>query len=366
MIGTMTRMIAQEEGAARCRAQIAIAIATLAACRSAPATLDGQLAANAARYGVVGQAVLVMRDGDVVYRGSHGVTDRATNQPVRPDQLFPVFSVAKLFTSTLVYQLIERGEAYLEAPIGAYLPELPERWRAVTLRQVMSHVSGLPDYFEPGMTGGFPATTRELFASLADKPFSSATGTAVRYTQTNYVLLGALLEAHYRMPYRQIVAERILRPLGLANTFLWRPSVPAGRLVTSYRGKDGQLELDPVIAWPEYATTHAEVFTTVDDLAAFITAVRTGKLVTPATLLAAWTPYRLPNGEASFWANGWEYETDGGDHFVGHDGGTVVRVRLVYRDSLARGTTTYIYLTNGSAQNVWSRTLVDSLRLDRR
>lgn len=344
--------------------RIAIVVLLAGACSSSPpkaSTLDRQLALNADQYGVVGQAVLVLRDGDVVFRGSHGVLDRESKQPVRPDQLFPVFSVAKLFTSVLVYQLVERGHVDLKAPIGRYLADLPPRWQRVTIEQLMSHVSGLPDYFAPGMTGGFPPTTREMIASLANAPVTEP-GTEVRYNQVNYILLGALLERHHGKPYRAIVTDRILAPLGLANTYLWRPSVPAGRLPTSYRGKDGAIELDPVIAWPEYAMTHAELYTTLDDLAAFVTAVRTGKLVKPETLLAAWTPYRLPNGDTSWSANGWQYETVGDDHHVGHDGGTVVRVRLVYRDSLAHGTQTFIYLTNGSAKNVWSRTLIDSLQ----
>jgi CubicO group peptidase (beta-lactamase class C family) len=339
------------------------AILVAVACsRSSPRTdtLERQLAINAEQHGVVGQAVLVMHDDEVVFRGSHGVTDLERKQPVRPEQVFPVFSVAKLFTSTLVYQLVERGDVELKAPIGRYVSDLPTSWQAITIDQLMSHVSGLPDYFEPGMTGGFAPTTREMIASLAAKPVGEP-GRQARYNQVNFVLLGALLEAHYGKPFRAIVAERILEPLGLANTYLWRPSVPAGRLPTSYRGVDGKLELDPVIAWPEYATTHAELFTTIDDLAVFVTAVRTGKLVKPETLLAVWKPYRLPNDDTSWSANGWEYETSGDEHRVGHDGGTVVRVRLVFRRSLARDTRTYIYLTNGSAKNVWSRTLVDSL-----
>jgi len=338
-------------------------VAIVAACSSPsrPSSLDRQLAINAEQYGVVGQAVLVLRDNDVVYRGSHGVVDRETKQPVRPDQLFPVFSVSKLFTSILVYELVERGEIDLKAPISRYVAELPERWRAVTVEQLLSHVSGLPDYFEPGMTGGFPKTAREMFASLADKPLVFEPGSEQRYTQTNYVLLGALLEEHYGQPYRQVATERIVKRLALANTYFWRPTVPPGKLVTIYRGKDDHLEVEPVIAWPEYATTHAELFTTIDDLGTFVTAVRAGRFVKPETLLALWKPYRLPGGDAG-WAHGWEYEPRGAEHFVGHDGGTVLRVRLAFTDSLARGTHTYIYLTNGSAKNVWSRTLVDSIR----
>lgn len=339
-------------------------VLALAACGSAsrPPALEVQLATNAEKYGVVGQAVLVLRDDEVVFRGSHGVVDVDSKRPVQPDQVFPVFSVAKLFTSTLVYELIERGAVELKAPIGRYVVDLPERWRTVTVEQLLDHSSGLPDYFTPGMTSGFPKHAREMFASLADKPLVFEPGSDQRYTQTNYVLLGTLLEAHYGKPYRDIAIERIVRPLALNNTYLGRSAVPADKLPTSYRGTNDKLGLDPVIAWSEYGITHAELYTTVDDLGAFIIAVRNGRFVKQATLLALWKPHRLPDGSTGWFASGWEYEPNGAEHFVGHDGGAVLRVRLVFTDSLARGTSTYIYLTNGSRTNVWSRTLIDSLR----
>lgn len=338
-------------------------VAVIAACGTAASSLDQQLAINAARYGIVGQAVLVLRDGEVVYRGSHGVTDLETRRPVRPDDVFPVYSVSKLFAAILVLELVDRGDVELAAPIGRHVADLPERWRAVTVEQLLAHVSGIPDYFEPGIDAVFPPTARDVFASLADKPMLFEPGTKIRYTQTNYVLLGALLEAHYGKPYRQIVTERIVKPLGLASTYLGAGHVPAGKLVPTHRGKDGRLELLRVIPWQEYAIVHAELFTTIDDLGAFVTAVRAGRFVKPATLLRLWKPYRLRDGRPSWWSSaGWEYEAAGDERYVGHEGGEVVRVRLVFTDSLARGTHTYIYVTNGSVKNVRTRTLVDSLR----
>jgi CubicO group peptidase (beta-lactamase class C family) len=339
-----------------------LAFLALAACGAASAsTFEDQLAMNERRHGVVGQAVLVMHDDRVLFRGARGVADLATHRPVGPDDVFPVFSVAKLFTSILVIQLVERNEIDPSQPASRYVADLPAGWRAVTVQQLLDHVSGLPDYFEANHTTTFPATAREMFASLAERDLRFKPGAEVRYTQTNYVILGALLEAHYRKPYRQIVAERILEPLGLASTYLGRRNVPAGRLVTSYRGKDGVAGIDRIYDWPEYSFVHVELFTTIDDLGRFVSAVKNGKLVKPDTLLRMWHQYRLLDGGVSYWGGGWEVDPRGNARRVGHDGGEVVRVMLVFTDSLTRGTYTYIYLTNGSASNVWSRTLIESL-----
>jgi CubicO group peptidase (beta-lactamase class C family) len=315
--------------------------------------LDAQLAANAASHGVVGQAVMIYRDGEVIYRGAHGLADRETQRAVTPDDVFPVFSVAKLFVSVLVMQLVERGDVELAKPIGTYLTGLPATWRAVTIAQLMSHQSGLPDYFDPARPKPFPPTVPALIEALATTPMQFAPGAETRYNQVNFILLGALLEQHHGKPYRAIVDERIIKPLGLAHNTLGKRRAPPTR-VSHYHGYDGAIRPEPMIDWPDYAITHAELFTTLDDLGAFLQAVRAGRFVKPETWRAHWKG-------SNTWSVGWEDELEGREHRVGHDGGTVVRVRIVFTDSLANGTYTYLYFTNGSAKNVWSRTLIDSL-----
>lgn len=323
--------------------------------------LDHQLAENAEEYGVAGQAVLILRNGKTIYRGSLGLADRGDRVPVRPGHLFPVFSVSKLFAGVLVMQLVERGELDLKAPAIRYLPELPHRWRSITVEEFLNHVSGVPEYFE----GEFPSIVvppREaIFKKLADKPMLFAPGTATRYTQTNFIVLGAVLERLSGKPYRQLVSERIIEPLALEETYLGKRHAPAGKLVKSYRGEDDELVPGYEFDWPDYAIVHAELFTTVDDLGAFVNALCEGRLVKRETLVRLWKPYRHRDGSDSFFASGWDYGTSGSYKYVGHEGGNVVRVRLLFRDSLADDTYTYIYLTNGSAENVWTSTLVESL-----
>jgi CubicO group peptidase (beta-lactamase class C family) len=325
--------------------------------------IDQQLTLNAQRHGIAGQAVLILHDGKPVYRGSQGLADRETGRPVRPDDVFPVYSIAKLFASILVMQAVERGELELDRPVGHYLPLLPASWRTVKVEELLNHASGLPEYFDPDhIAATFPETTDSVFESLADRPLPFRTGTETRYTQTNYLVLGVLLEKLHKMPYRQLVTDRILQPLGMRNTYLGNGRVPQGKVVTSYRGKDGRLEADHVINWGDYAIVHAELYTTIDDLGAFLNAVCEGRLVRRETLLRLWKPYRRRDGGTGWPASGWDYGTGSGYQQVGHDGGTKVRVRLLFRDSLAEDTYAFIYLTNGSAMNVWSSILIDSVQ----
>lgn len=312
-----------------------------------------QLKANEQRYGIAGQAVLVTRNDKVLFRGAGG---RAS-----VDGVFEMYSVAKLFTNTLVMQLIEHGEVDVDQPASRYVPDLPPRWKEITVRDFLDHTSGVPDYFEKDhVYGPYPVTMKAMFASLADKPLQFSPGTETRYTQTNYVVLLALLERHYGKPYPQIVAERIVGRLDLHGTFLGASTVPAGRAITEYIGKDGNLERDPSVPWPRYGYGHAGLFSTVDDVGVFLGAVARGELVGKPTLEKLWQRPTLPNGRTAEFATGWEYGSSDGYWNVGHDGGTKVRVRLLFKGGIDGDRYTVIYLTSGSAKNVWSRVLVDS------
>jgi len=346
-----------------------VLLAPLAASADEPLStvLTGQLQTNRQRYGIAGQALLVARDGQVLFRGVDGEADLSRGTPVRTDSVFPMYSLSKLFASTLLMQLIEQGEIDPQAPVGAYLRTLPAGWRDIPVQAFLDHTSGVPEYFSSLADGAaskaiaLPAGLQAAFAAAADKPPQFAPGTATRYTQTNYLVLAALLSAHYAKPYAQVVEERIIQPLGLQHT--WLGSVKGRRedVVTSYVGRNGKLVEEPDLAWPDYAYGHAALYSSLDDIARFLQAMASGKWVGRETLQKLWQPVTLRDGRRGGFAGGWEYGQSDGYRQLGHDGGTRVRVRILFRDSLADDTYILVYLTNGSARNLWSRTLVDSV-----
>lgn len=324
--------------------------------------LDAQLEANARQYGIPAQSVLVMHNGEVIYRNQTGLADIESNRPSRPDDVYAAYSVSKLFVSTLILELVDQGRLDLAAPVGQYVSDLPTAWQSLRIDQLLNHASGLPDFFDgPDVPASFPPTRDELFDSLKDRPFYFEPGTQSRYTQTNYVLLQAVLESVHGVSYREIVRSRFVEPLGLRDVYLGYANAPQERLVTAYVGKDGRLERDRIIAWQDYSISHAELFTTPDDLGRFLTAVARGRFARKETLVRLWRPYRLTNGEAAGFASGWDLGEEDGIIDVGHDGGVKVRVRLLFRDGNLDDSYVIIYLTNGTQENTWTRTLVESL-----
>ncbi|MBO7942732.1 beta-lactamase family protein, partial [Streptomyces sp. S9] len=107
-----------------------------------------------------------------------------------------VFSIAKLFASTLVMQLAENGRIDLDRPASDYLSDLPPVWKAISVRQFLNHTSGVAEYYSPAQMDGtarFPATLQAALDYAAAQPMQFASGSRSRYTQTNYVVLLHLL-----------------------------------------------------------------------------------------------------------------------------------------------------------------------------
>lgn len=332
-----------------------------------PTRMDAQLQANRERYGIAGQAVLVAHNGQVLYQGASGERDPATHSPATVDTIFAAQSMAKLLTSTLVMQLVDEGKVDLDAPASRYVPDLPAAWQAIRVRDFLNHSSGIGEYYERvnnrWVSNGYNGLAPDLAAALkvaGSAPMQFATGSRVQYTQANYLVLTALLKTHYGRPYPAIARERILQPLKMASTSWGVASVPALRAAVPYIGKDGQLQPANEDPWPDYGWGHADLQTSVGDMNRFLQALATGKLLRTATLEKLWQPQRLTDGRSNFFSTGWDTTRSDGYTQVGHDGGTRVRARLAYKDTLASGYWLFVYLTNGSARNVWSSTLVES------
>lgn len=323
--------------------------------------LNAQLKANALGHGIPAQAVRVRHNDQLIYEGMTGTTALEGGKPITPSTPFPIYSVSKLFTNTLILQLVQEGKIDLSAPASHYVPNLPVAWRAIRVDQFMNHVSGLPDFFDSqNMARPFPPSLEAAWDAASQRPVTSAPNVQTRYSGTNYLVLEAVLENVTHKRYRALLEERIIRPLGLHHTSL-EPSHAPRDMVSSYHAEDGRAVLDPQINWPDYAIAQGCIVSTLEDLETFMSAVADGKLVPRDALVKYWHPYAFPNGNSGGFASGWEYGEAGRWHELGHDGGTKVRVRVLYGANLDDHYV-IVYLTNGNRDDVWSRTLVDSVQ----
>ena len=176
--------------------------------------------------GPPGAIAVLQRDGvRRVVRA--GVADLATGRTPQPDDHMRIASTAKAFSGAVALSLVDRHALRLDETIGERLPQLPSAWHAVTLRQLLNHTSGLPDYTESEeflqILQADPRhqfDSRRLLDFVADQPLNVPPGTQYRYSNSDNIAVALMAEAATGTPYEELLRILVYRPLGLRNTSL--------------------------------------------------------------------------------------------------------------------------------------------------
>lgn len=178
-----------------------------------------------------GCAIGVIHQEKYIFSKGYGLANLEHQIPIGPQTVFRVASISKQFTATAIAILEERGELDVDDDIHQYLPELPNYGEEVTLRQIIHHISGIPDYEEYGppftdavgnnfdFLGTDYYSTDEFYALIATLPLEHSPETTFEYSNTGYVLLAEVIERLTGKSLREFAQEEIFRPLGMANTF---------------------------------------------------------------------------------------------------------------------------------------------------
>jgi CubicO group peptidase (beta-lactamase class C family) len=166
-------------------------------------------------------SVLVGQGDTVLFEKSYGSANLEWNIPNAPDTKFRVGSVTKQFTATCILLLEERGKLKLSDPIKQYLPGIPETWNPITIRQLLTHTSGitelvgLPDFETTQLS---PTTPEKTIALLRDKPLDFVPGAQFSYSNSGYIVAGAIIEKVSGQSYEQFLQENIFTPLGMSGS----------------------------------------------------------------------------------------------------------------------------------------------------
>ncbi|MFF3399332.1 serine hydrolase domain-containing protein [Streptomyces sp. NPDC002659] len=170
-------------------------------------------------------AVLQRGDKKKIYRA--GVSELGTDRRPQPTDHMRIASTAKAFSGAVALELVDRGLLGLDDTIGEHLPALPEAWHAVTLRQLLNHTSGLPDYTDdPGFLAILTADPHHLFDSrrlldfVADEPLAFPPGSQYQYSNSDNIAVALMAEAVSHRTYEELLKRLVYRPLDLRNTSL--------------------------------------------------------------------------------------------------------------------------------------------------
>jgi D-alanyl-D-alanine carboxypeptidase len=292
-----------------------------------------------------GAVLAVKRGGQPLWAGAAGFADLETRAPLTPDARFRVGSIAKPFVAAVVLQLTEEGVLSLDDPMTAVLPtSVTDRFDAAdrtTVRMLLNHTSGIPEWIDDQVHGYIAANPTKVWdvgefldlAAAKPRPFEPGTGWA--YSNTDYNLLGLIIERATGHPWRQEVTTRILEPLNLTHTSLPEP----GDLgidepyMHGYGVVDGaivdQSRVDPSMAG---AAGGGALVTTTADLTTFIDALLSGSLFRdPATrdAMTSFVEITGENGQTGYGLGLERYVLPGGILAIGHSGGTAGYLNFV-------------------------------------
>ena len=267
-----------------------------------------------------GMAIMIVRGSDTLLASGYGVRDIETRQPVTTSTVFQVGSITKEFTAALALQLVTEGRIRLNDSVRALLPDYEGPGSSVTMHQLLSHTSGIPNFTElPDFRARAslvksPLDVQHLFENA---PLAFAPGTRWAYSNSGYIMLGRIIERASASAWQQQIATRITRPLGLTGTRVCSAQEPPD--ARGYDREDDKLERTaPVDPGLPYAA--GALCSTANDLTRWVRALASGRVVSVESYRNMTTPASVTGSRPASYGYGLELSELGGHHRVGHGG----------------------------------------------
>lgn len=236
--------------------------------------LEPKIKAEIQQGNLPGFAIGVVKNGKLIYAKGFGVAKLGGNTPVTSKSLFHMASVTKTFVATAVMQLVEKGKIDLDAPLIRYLPYFrlnDERYRAITIRQMLSHTSGIPDtvnynWDKPEYDAG---ALERTVRGIADQKLVFAPGEKFAYSNTGYEILGDVIAKVSGESFEDYVQHHILTPLGMKDsTLLVREASP--QLLTSPHVMENyQVVVSKVFPYNRAHSPSSTLYSSIEDMSAW-------------------------------------------------------------------------------------------------
>ncbi len=274
--------------------------------------------------------VLIAISGKMKYRKAFGVAQH--DKPLKGDTPFYLGSMAKSFTAMAIMMLAEKEKLAIDDKIVDYFPELPDFMGKITVRNLLNHTAGLPDYYSMGKYVDSMTNDMVLKVILDLKSLEFPPGQKYSYSNTGYVLLAMLIERVSKKSYRMFLRRQIFDPIGMEYSEVFDGTQP--KMSGRARGHTQSGERNDYKA---LTTGAGGIYSQVDGLFLWDQALYDDILVKKETMNQAYTPARLTNGEPSYYGFGWVLEAKN-PKVVQHSGSLAGFRSFFYRDTENKNT----------------------------
>jgi CubicO group peptidase (beta-lactamase class C family) len=272
-----------------------------------------------------GVSILIAKKGQVVYQKAFGSANIELNTPMQPDMVFRIGSITKQFTAVAILQLVEQGKISLQDSVQKYIKDFPSKGYTITIENLLTHTSGIVDYTSKDDPDPYierrDFTPEFLINYVKDDPLHFKPGSKYEYSNTNYLLLGYIIQLVSGESYHQYMADHVLKAAGLQHTLYADEHTPVPGRAQGYTRYSGSFDncdyqtLSLGFACGDLLSNTTELFN-------WNTAVISGKLISEASVKKAFSPYNLTNGTYSGYGYGWFIDTTYGSPCIHHEGQT--------------------------------------------
>lgn len=271
-----------------------------------------------------GCVVMIVKNDKVLYKKAFGIANTELNIPMQPNMLFRTGSMGKQYTAIAVLQLVEQGKISLQDSIQKYIKDFPSKDYIITIENLLTNTSGIKDYLSEISN---PSKEKESYTPkdgvdyIKDEPLNFKPGTNYRYSNSNFYLLGYIIEMVTGKTYENYLIENVLSKADLKNTFYIHQEKKIPDMPQGYSKIDGKIE-KATLQEVTIMYSAGALISNADDIYKWHQALYNQKLVKKETLEKATTPFKFDNGTFSQYAYGWFVKNIDGSKTIEHSGST--------------------------------------------
>jgi N-acyl-D-amino-acid deacylase len=269
---------------------------------------------------IPGMAVAVIRKGEIVTAQGYGLANVEHNVPVTDRTIFQSGSLGKQFTATAVMLQVQDGRVSLSDPIAKYFANGPAAWREITVRHLLTHTSGIPDYNDGQLDYRKDYTEDDLVKFAATLPLDFTPGAEWKYSNTGYILLGALVRKVSGSFYGDVLRDRVFKPLGMSTARVISEADIVPNRAAGYRLERGELRNQQWVSPMLNTTADGSLYLSLQDLVAWDRGIRNGAVLRPESWRQIFTPVTLNSGRAHPYGFGFEVDRIAGRDIQRHGG----------------------------------------------
>ena len=268
---------------------------------------------------VPGMAVAVIRGREVIKSQGYGLANVEHNVAVTPQTIFQSGSLGKQFTATAIMLQVQDGKLSLTDPLTKFFPG-PDSWRTITVRHLLSHTSGIPDYNDGQLDYRKDYTEDELVKFAATLPLDFTPGAEWKYSNTGYILLGAIVRKVSGSFYGDVLRERVFTPLGISTARVISEADIVANRAAGYRLERLELRNQEWVSPAMNTTADGSLYLSLQDLIAWDRGLRSGAILTADSWRQIFTPVTLNSGRTHPYGFGFEVDRIAGQDIQRHGG----------------------------------------------